>query len=918
MKNYELPLLELFTRLRQAGLPLGVNEYQLVLRALQSGFGIPNQEALARLCCTLWVKSPEEKLLFNYHFEQVMAENIQKVIEEDKTALLAPESPITPELALPKNPNISLWGKISLPIRLVLGGTLILVTGISLWSVRSIKECPYFISQPKKFLEERQEYRYEIKVCKANPTDTVEITALQKHPLLTLDDTKKDGTAILKSPNTAINYVVLHSWDLQGHLLKTKVFDDLQNIQNINYSNYYISFSPNGQFVVVTRSDVYDRKSRLWNIQGQPLNIFGNLKNISDISFSPNGQFIVTSLNDGTARLWNIQGKPLNIFGNLKIRNIRFSPKGQFIVTSLNDGTARLWNIQGKPLNIFGNLKIRDIRFSPNGQFIVTRLNDGTARLWNIQGQILSNFGNLKNISYISFSPNGQFIVTKLDDGTARLWNIQGQILSNFGNLKIRNISVSSNEQFIVTTLDDGTARLWNIQGQILSNFDNLKIWNISVNPKGQFIVTRLNDGTARLWNIQGQILSNFDNLKNISDISFSPNGQFIVTQLDDWYGGTAQLWNIQGQPLNIFGNIKNISDISFSPNGQFITTVSISSEVKLQVTNKTTKKSDTQTFSLISRKDSSAFQKTLIEFLIMFGFISGSLVALVLPGGYIIVRLMSQRNAKPPHFPVIPQRDEELPTSIAAVNQEIKDEVQVAQAIHQGTRSNGNLPLSVFTESNEYFPVTSRQMKQSWRYLRRFIREGPPIELDVEATVQQMSRQGMLLHPVFQPRRVNRNELLLLVDQDGSMAPFHSLSERLANTAIQGGRLNKASIYYFHNCPHQYLYHDPYHQVAEPISQVLTKLRPEYAGILIFSDAGAARGAFNRERLDLTAEFLDLLRQKFRYIAWLNPLPRDRWTGTAGEIAKIVPMFELSRQGLTQAIDVLRGKSTTQMVEKL
>src|SRR5579883_685578 len=68
----ELPLLELFTRLREAGLPLGMNEYQLVLRSLQGGYGIQNREALAKLCRTLWIKSPEEERLFNHHFEQII------------------------------------------------------------------------------------------------------------------------------------------------------------------------------------------------------------------------------------------------------------------------------------------------------------------------------------------------------------------------------------------------------------------------------------------------------------------------------------------------------------------------------------------------------------------------------------------------------------------------------------------------------------------------------------------------------------------------------------------------------------------------------------------------------------------------------------------------------------------------------
>lgn len=292
----------------------------------------------------------------------------------------------------------------------------------------------------------------------------------------------------------------------------------------------------------------------------------------------------------------------------------------------------------------------------------------------------------------------------------------------------------------------------------------------------------------------------------------------------------------------------------------------------------------------------------------------SGSLIVLML-GGYLITRWVTQQNAKPPEFPPLPKPEEKTSTAISALNQELADEVQVARAVRQGTRTDTDLPLTAFTATSDYFPITGRQMKQSWRYLRRLIREGPPIELDVEATVKQISREGMLLHPVTSPRRVNRNELLLLVDRDGSMLPFHSLSERLTKTAMYGGRLAKAGIYYFHNCPGQYLYRDPYHQVAEPIGEVLSTFHHDYAGVLIFSDAGAARGGFSRERLELTAEFLDRLRQQLRYVAWLNPMPRDRWTGTAGEIAKLVPMFELSRQGLERAIDVLRGKPIHQGV---
>ena len=193
----------------------------------------------------------------------------------------------------------------------------------------------------------------------------------------------------------------------------------------------------------------------------------------------------------------------------------------------------------------------------------------------------------------------------------------------------------------------------------------------------------------------------------------------------------------------------------------------------------------------------------------------------------------------------------------------------------------------------------------------RKLVREGPPTELDLEATVNEIGRQGLLLKPVLVPPRVNRTELFLLIDRDGSMVPFHSLCRRLTETVVQGGGLAKARIYYFHNCPTAYLYRDPAHLEAELVSDILKNLHSQRTGMLIFSDAGAAYGRWNPERIELTAEFLNQLKQQVRYIAWLNPMPRKRWLGTtAGEIARLVPMFEFNRRGLDEAIRILQGKT--------
>jgi uncharacterized protein with von Willebrand factor type A (vWA) domain len=280
-----------------------------------------------------------------------------------------------------------------------------------------------------------------------------------------------------------------------------------------------------------------------------------------------------------------------------------------------------------------------------------------------------------------------------------------------------------------------------------------------------------------------------------------------------------------------------------------------------------------------------------------------------------IIIRWLTQRlskqTASDDNF--LHQATTDIPTSdiSSSLTQVIEDEVQVAQAVLQATSRSDQNSYNQFILSFDYLPVTQRQMKQMWRYLRRMIREGVPTELDVEATIKQIGYQGTFLEPVIVPRRVNRTELLLLIDQDGSMIPFHSLSQRLVETALRGGRLGRSNIYYFHNCPVEYLYQDPNHQQAELIENILVQLRQERTVVLIFSDAGAARGGFNPKRIDLTGAFVKQLKQYVRYIAWLNPMPQSRWLGTtAGEIAHLIPMYEVNRRGMQDAINVLRGRS--------
>ena len=55
---------------------------------------------------------------------------------------------------------------------------------------------------------------------------------------------------------------------------------------------------------------------------------------------------------------------------------------------------------------------------------------------------------------------------------------------------------------------------------------------------------------------------------------------------------------------------------------------------------------------------------------------------------------------------------------------------------------------------------------------------------------------------------------------------------------------------------------------------------------------------------------FLKALRAHTPRVAWLNPLPRHYWpNSTAAEIARHSPMFPLTREGIYQTVNVLRGQ---------
>jgi hypothetical protein len=205
------------------------------------------------------------------------------------------------------------------------------------------------------------------------------------------------------------------------------------------------------------------------------------------------------------------------------------------------------------------------------------------------------------------------------------------------------------------------------------------------------------------------------------------------------------------------------------------------------------------------------------------------------------------------------------------------------------------------------YYPISRRYMVYSWRYLRRMVADGREDVLDVEGTIAKVCEQGFFLEPKYSRREQNHADLLLLIDQEGSMTPFHRFTRDLVETAQYESNIQQVRVGYFHNVPAEYIYRDPYLTEKELFASILAECDGN-TSILIVSDGGAARGDHRSERFSATAEVLWQIKQHTKLIAWLNPILPERWQGTTAQfLAHLVPMYPLDPHGLNQAIAEIR-----------
>jgi hypothetical protein len=214
--------------------------------------------------------------------------------------------------------------------------------------------------------------------------------------------------------------------------------------------------------------------------------------------------------------------------------------------------------------------------------------------------------------------------------------------------------------------------------------------------------------------------------------------------------------------------------------------------------------------------------------------------------------------------------------------------------------------------------PLTAAQVGEALKRLRHMIPTGPKDTVDIDQTIRQTMKNAGEIDIVFTQSLRDRLKVILAIDNGGySMDPYIPVVQTLFSYAQS--QFKDLKTYYFHNTVYDNLWEDPArYKKPKPVHE-FERLDPE-TRLIFVGDASMAPyelmatdgSIYAAERSGLRSiDRLHFLAETFSRTVWLNPVPERFWsyTRTIMIIKEIFPMFELTVDGLEQAVTRLMEK---------
>jgi len=208
--------------------------------------------------------------------------------------------------------------------------------------------------------------------------------------------------------------------------------------------------------------------------------------------------------------------------------------------------------------------------------------------------------------------------------------------------------------------------------------------------------------------------------------------------------------------------------------------------------------------------------------------------------------------------------------------------------------------------------PLTHAQVGEALKRLRHLIPAGPKDQVNVDETIRQTLKNGGEINVVFDRDIKDRLKVMLAIDNGGwSMDPFVQVVQTLFDYAR--AQFKELSTFFFHNTIYDVIWQDPARyrkpQRVREFDRMDTDIRMVLVGDASMApyELIATEGSIHVEDRSThsSIEQLQFIADTFPYVVWLNPVPKRQWsyTHTISLIANIFPMFELTLDGLEEAV---------------
>ena len=208
-----------------------------------------------------------------------------------------------------------------------------------------------------------------------------------------------------------------------------------------------------------------------------------------------------------------------------------------------------------------------------------------------------------------------------------------------------------------------------------------------------------------------------------------------------------------------------------------------------------------------------------------------------------------------------------------------------------------------------------TRQMQMALRRLRKFARQGAAEEFDINSTIYETAKQG-ILDVQMVPERRNRVKVLMLFDVGGSMDSHIAQCEKLFSAAKT--EFKTLEYFYFHNCLYDYVWKDNFRRSSTKMNtwDLLNSYGRDYR-VIVVGDASMAPyelksvgGSVEYMNEEPGEVWLRRLRNHFEKTAWLNPEEQNYWhyTQTINQIKQIFEdhMYPMTLKGIEDLTKLL------------